>query len=233
MEELSANILQILTDFLVYGLLANLVIYIIVEIAGDKIRFRIRFCKKHIWKSLTGLTIQVNGISKPVQFPQGKTWDEINSTLREYLSRQRIQMFVSGSRATFTIEVGRRKIGTEISAALEAASGTAEGLEMEVHFPVRYRNFSDDFIDLVSTIKTLEGFCTDLYGTTMYNEAVQFTGLKKSFELNGVLRNHGLESLSTSRGTLRLDLADSVATFYGSLDSQLKGLLADIITYYY
>lgn len=225
--------LQVIRDFVVYGIAANLLVAAVSEIVGDKVRFKVRFYKKKLSKWLGGLVTEIRIFSKPVGFPSGRELEEIRREVREYLTADKIQVQTTDSRVSFSIDVRGKKVDCEISRSLDNTSGAVEGLELQASYPIDFRGFSDGFIDLVSLLKRLEKMLSDLYGIHVFQESLQFIGLKKAFELNGVLRSHGLESLSTTKAPIRLDFADNEVTLSGPLDSQLKNLLQDIITYYY
>ena len=59
MPSSSFDLWQVVRDFVLYGVVANLLIVALPEIVGDKIRFKIRFYKKRLYKWSTGLVTEI------------------------------------------------------------------------------------------------------------------------------------------------------------------------------
>jgi len=234
MSELLSVVRDILINFLVYGLLANILVMAISELLGDQLRFKMRFYRKKIVKWLKNTRLELIAVSKPIGLNIGESVDEVVRKLRDALHTKGITSATQGSSIVFEVAREITAVRGQISLAFQTPDHV-EAVELTLRFPVDYQRFADNFINLVDTIETLQDVIRTAYSFAgSFSDALQCIGLNKAYELNGVLRKHELEALSSRRKDgIELNLMDREVTVYGRMGADLKNLVLDLVTYYY
>jgi len=225
---------EIVLNFVVYGLLANLFVMIASEFAGDRLRFKARFWRRRLVKWLRNIRIELVAVLKPADFRVAESVQDVRGKLQRVLLGRGIRTAIQDSSLTFEIKNAHTSAVGEVSLSFEIPDHV-EGVQVSVRLSVEYQRFSDGFINLVDAIGLLEDSIREAYPSVVsYLEVLQCLGVKKAYELNGVLRQHQLEVLSSRRKDgIQLDFGPEQITLYGRMDAALKNLLQDLITYYY
>jgi len=234
MSDLLVMLRDIVLNFLTYGVLAQLVIMAVSELAGDRIRFKTRFYKKKAAKWLRNARIELVAIFKPINLRLTNTVDEEIANVQHALLKMGTKSARSGSSITFRLSHDATEATGEVSFAFETPD-RVDNIQVSLRFPVQYQRFGDDFIDLISVTRSLQDAIRGAYPSVVsFDEIVQCQGLNKAYELNGVLREHELETLRSRRKDgIELNLADREVTVFGKMNAALKNLVLDLITYYY
>jgi len=229
-----SQVLSVIKDFLVYGFFANLIITVLSELVGDQVRFRIRYAKKKLFKWLRNVNVKVIAIMKPRPLFINEDIDSITKELSALLSSNGIRPFVEGTKIRFEYLVPRVGIGY-ISLGLNEADGKVNSLELSLEWSIEFQKFADAFLDMTGAMRSLEDMFRKKYSTiASFEEILTCAGLKKAYELNGVLRKYSLENLTTKRGDeTEVNFSDRDLTIFGRMDSSMKNLLQDLIAYYY
>ena len=106
-------------------------------------------------------------------------------------------------------------------------------MEVVLKYPVLYQKFADDFLDLTQTIHRLEQFLRATFPEAQeFSTALSFKKLKHLAGVTGVLAEHGLNSLSTTKDKIQLDISGDTVVLYGEINADLRRLIQSLVAYY-
>jgi hypothetical protein len=132
----------------------------------------------------------------------------------------------------FTLKTPKNDL-LEGELSLSPSDENAESVQIRLIYPVHYRGFSDDYIDTIDLVHSMEKMFRKCFAQAEdWSEVLECSDLKGAFETTGILSSQGLQTLSTTRDNIKLDFFKDTITLYGPLNSQLKDLLRELVAYY-
>jgi len=162
----------------------------------------------------------------------GGDLDKILGIVRDKLREENIECYEAPTNVPFVIVSGETKAEGEFAFGLDE-EGKAESMEVVLKYPVLYQKFADDFLDLTQTIHRLEQFLRATFPEAQeFSTALSFKKLKHLAGVTGVLAEHGLNSLSTTKDKIQLDISGDTVVLYGEINADLRRLIQSLVAYY-
>lgn len=226
-----SSIWDILTSFAIYGVLATIIVQVISEFVGSRLRYRITFLKRRISKWIRNFKVELTVSLKPRAGIIGEL-DGVRHLLAERLSEQRIDSTESATSVRFKVSRNHTTAQAECMFSLDE-EGKVDGLEVVLNYPTGYQSFDDDFLNLTETMTYIEEIIRACFPEAQqFDRSLILSGLKRLPESVGVLLQNGMESLSTKSGDINLDFAGDTVALYGNINADLRKLVLNIVAYY-
>jgi len=225
------TLFSLLLNFVLYGIVATIIVQIASEFIGSRVRFRMTLLKRRILKWIRNFKVELILTLKPKVGISGELEND-RKLLVEKLSDRKIDSTASETSVKFTLVRNHTKAQGECFFSVDD-EGKVDALEVVLRYPTEYPTFADDFQNLTDGMIYLEEAIRATFPEALeFDRSLSFSELRRLPESIGVLADNGLGTLSTRKGDIRLDFAGDTVTLYGKINADLRKLVQTIVAYY-
>ncbi len=229
-----SSVLSLIGDFLfnlaVYGVLATIIVMVLTEIVGNNIRFRVRRWKRRALKWLRNYEVNLTVTAKTSQL--SVPTDNGVSTIEEMFNRENVKFSRNDTSFNFTLHKKGRAIEGEL-VLLPVAEDIVDSIQVRLVHPAGYRSFGNDYIDIIDIIGDIKTTVSKSFDQLLeFTTSLECSRLKGALEATGLLAKYGIESLTATKDSVRLDFSGETVVLYGKLNSELKSLVQELVAYY-